>query len=638
MYSVTSRAGGRRVLAALVGLLAVLVVVGVAGAAAPTVQQAKLTAADGDTNFGHSIAVSGGTIVIGASGSAYVFERDATGQWTQRARLTPETPSPFSDFGSSVGVSGSTILVGDRGHAAYVYVRSGDTWTQQARLTAADGSEDDFFGVSVALSGDTAVVGAQLDDTAAGSNAGSAYVFERHGALWTQSAKLEAADATSEDGFGFAVSTEGARIAVSAIEDVRETAGSVYVFERSGTTWTQRAKLIGNDPSQTIFFGASLGVSGSTILVGAPVSDRLPAPSPSPPPTGLGTAHVFTDSNGTWSRQAILQADDGFTEDLFGISAALDGDTAIVTASADDDNGQNSGSAYVFTRDQAGVWSQTAKLEPLDGGAGRAFGWQRGLGLWRGVAVIGSPGDPAYVFAAPGPDADGDGIDDSTDNCPALANPSQADYDGDFVGNACDADDDGDTVADTTDNCPLTPNQGQTNSDNDGLGDACDPDDDGDTVNDTTDSCPLTPNQGQTNSDNDGLGDACDPDDDGDTVADATDNCPLAPNQNQADFDNDGVGNACDPDDDNDQVLDAADICPGTVIPEPGLRKLGNNRYALVTADAVFDSGSAGGPPYTTADTAGCSATQIAVSLGIPFNQYRDGLARRTLEDWIAAH
>ncbi|HET9937467.1 MAG TPA: hypothetical protein VFQ28_01660, partial [Gaiella sp.] len=192
MHSVVSRAR-RRMLAGVVGLLAVLVVVGVAGAAAPTVEVARLTAADGDTNFGHSIAISGGTIVIGGSGSAYVFERDTTGQWTQRARLIPDSPSPFSDFGSSVGVSGSTILVGDRREAAYVFVRSGETWIQQARLTAADGSEDDFFGVSVALSGDTAVVGAQLDDTAAGSNAGSAYVFERHGALWSQSAKLEAA-------------------------------------------------------------------------------------------------------------------------------------------------------------------------------------------------------------------------------------------------------------------------------------------------------------------------------------------------------------------------------------------------------------------------------------------------------------
>ena len=102
-------------------------------------------------------------------------------------------------------------------------------------------------------------------------------------------------------------------------------------------------------------------------------------------------------------------------------------------------------------------------------------------------------------------------------------------------------------------------------------------------------------------------------------------------------MDGDGLGDACDPDDDNDTVADTTDICPGTVIPEPGLRRLGNNRYALVNADNVFDSGSAGAPQYTTADTAGCSATQIAIALGIPVNQYRDGLARKTLEDWIAS-
>jgi hypothetical protein len=130
-------------------------------------------------------------------------------------------------------------------------------------------------------------------------------------------------------------------------------------------------------------------------------------------------------------------------------------------------------------------------------------------------------------------DIDGDGIHNWYDNCKYASNPSQADFDDDGVGDACE-DSDGDSIKDSSDNCPAVSNPGQADLDVDRIGDACDDDDDNDGIPDTTDNCPRTPNPDQANGDSDALGDACD-------------NCPTASNTSQSDCDEDGVGDACEP-------------------------------------------------------------------------------------------
>ncbi len=107
-------------------------------------------------------------------------------------------------------------------------------------------------------------------------------------------------------------------------------------------------------------------------------------------------------------------------------------------------------------------------------------------------------------------DTDGDGINDSIDNCVNISNPDQLDDDGDGIGNACDNDNDNDTIENDDDNCPETENQDQLDTDNDGIGDACDDDDDGDGILDVDDNCPLVPNPNQEDTDGDGIGDVCD--------------------------------------------------------------------------------------------------------------------------------
>jgi hypothetical protein len=157
-------------------------------------------------------------------------------------------------------------------------------------------------------------------------------------------------------------------------------------------------------------------------------------------------------------------------------------------------------------------------------------------------------GAPALAHPEPG-DADGDGVFDVADNCPAARNADQLDSDADGAGDACDDDDDGDGLPDGADNCRREANPAQADADGDGIGDACSGDRDGDGVRDATDLCRDTADPGQQDADRDGTGDSCDPDDDDDGVFDELDDCPLAANPDQIDADADSRGAACDPDD-----------------------------------------------------------------------------------------
>jgi len=372
----------------------------------------KLVASDGDArdSFGFSVSVSGDTALIGASldndngsdsGSAYVFTFDGT-TWTEQAKLLASDGNINDKFGISVSLSGNTALIGafldsdvdNHIGSAYVFVRNSTTgiWMQQAKLLASDGAFFDEFGRSVSLSGDTALIGNLADP-----GPGAAYVFVRSGTTWTEQAKLVASGDPTGSVFGRSVSLSGDTALIGAFfdSDKGSVAGAAYVFVRSGTTWTEQAKLLASDGAAGDHFGSSVSLSGDTALIGAELDDDNGDAS--------GSAYVFTRSGTTWTEQDKLLASDGAADDQFG-SVSVSGDTALIGAIVDDDNGDDSGSAYVFTRDGT-TWTEQAKVLASDGAAGDVFGVS--VSVSGDTALIGASGDDvtfddsgsAYVFS-----------------------------------------------------------------------------------------------------------------------------------------------------------------------------------------------------------------------------------------------
>jgi hypothetical protein len=324
----------------------------------------------------------------------------------EQAKFVAGANSANSRLGQSVGVSGTTVVAGapfasgpsQFAGVAYVYVTSnGISWSQQAMLVAADPAPVDYVGWAVDISGDTIVLGS-YGNNAGGTDSGAAYVFTRSGTTWTQQAKLVAADAGPGDGFGYSVGIDGNTIVVGApLEDQGGgDAGATYVFTRTGTTWTQQAKLVSSTIAALDNLGAAVGIDGDSIVVGSPGADG-------PGAGQRGSAFVFTRSGAVWTEQVELLANDGAAGDLFGNSVAIDDGSVAVGAPLDDDTATDSGSGYVFVR-SAGAWSQQAKLVAADPEAGDRFGFSIGIDLSRTVVgadregISGSQAGAAYVF------------------------------------------------------------------------------------------------------------------------------------------------------------------------------------------------------------------------------------------------
>jgi N-acetylglucosamine kinase-like BadF-type ATPase len=260
----------------------------------------------------------------------------------------------------SISLDGNTAIVGANGAdpggivsagAAYVFVRSGTTWSEQQKLIASDKAENDQVGWPVAISsdGNTAIVGARNADPGGLSNAGAAYVFVRSGTTWSEQQKLIASDNGGNFGSSVAFSSDGNTAIVGAYSHNPggvAYAGAVYVFVRSGTTWSEQQKLTASDKAANESFGYSVAFSsdGNTAIVGAAYAD----------PGGLsnaGAVYVFVRSGTTWSEQQKLTASDKAANDYFGEAVAIssDGNTAIVGAPGAAPGAlSDAGAVYVF--------------------------------------------------------------------------------------------------------------------------------------------------------------------------------------------------------------------------------------------------------------------------------------------------
>ena len=195
----------------------------------------------------------------------------------------------------------------------------------------------------MSISDNYAIVGAVLNNDN-GTDCGSAYVFRRSGSNWIQQAKLVAGDGDDGDEFGGSVCLEGNYAVIGAIgdDDMGEDAGAAYIFVRSGEDWTRQAKLLPQDGAGGDHFGNSVSIDSNYAVVSAHLDGDMGAES--------GSAYIFKSEGQSWEQQAKLTAPDGSQNDFFGQGVSIDGSYVIVGAPYDDDNGDNSGSLYIFRR------------------------------------------------------------------------------------------------------------------------------------------------------------------------------------------------------------------------------------------------------------------------------------------------
>ncbi|WP_367899285.1 PKD domain-containing protein [Leptospira sp. WS58.C1] len=382
-----------------------------------------------------------------ASGAVYVYIRNGN-TWTQQAILKPSNSEESDLFGFSVSISGDTIAVGaiqessnqstitngsssssdnsmTFAGAVYVFVRNGNTWSQQAYIKPSNPSAYDAFGYSIAVQNDTLVVGsknesgsqntisngqpAPNDDTLFQS--GAVYVFKRTGTSWAEEAYIKPSNPDENDSFGYSVAISGDKIAVSSYyessnqnyitngsgassDNSLTRAGAVYIFNRSGSIWTQEAYIKPSNPDVDDQFGVNVSLYDDTLAVGASgedsnqtsISSGTTASSDNSS-NSSGAVYVFVRSGGIWSQQAYLKSSNSDPSDYFGAAISLYGDTIAVGAldssaqttisygstASSDNSAQYSGAVYIFERNGTS-WSQTAYIKAPNANAYDFFG------------------------------------------------------------------------------------------------------------------------------------------------------------------------------------------------------------------------------------------------------------------------
>jgi len=377
-----------------------------------------LVASDGGAynEFGWSVALDGDVAVIGAinaniggnnsQGAAYVFTRGSDGHWSETQKLVAADGRPVDWFGNAVAIAGDTIVVGAYGaHYAdqamrgslYVYTAAGGTWTQAQQLVADDGDGGDAFGQAIALSGDTLIASAPGATVGANYAQGAVYRYTRTAGSWTQAQKIVVAEGVESDQLGTSLALDGG---TALIGTMWRTGGQgvVYVYDDTGSGWTQTQRLaatdgaeradgagasgtdgIGLPPSDN--FGIAVALQGDRALVGA--SNVTIEGN-----DGQGAAYLFTRAGGSFAGSHTFTANEGVVPPAFGSAVALDGDSVLAGVfgySPDWDHYQQ-GEAYFYHFVSDGIpASERAVLVDIYDGT-------NGSGWWDQTGWLGAPG------------------------------------------------------------------------------------------------------------------------------------------------------------------------------------------------------------------------------------------------------
>jgi len=393
-------------------------------------ETSKLTGleqADG-AHLGESVAISGNYAIAGAdldsgdesgnnyvytAGTAYIFERDINGNWSEGQKIVASDRGAADHFGISVGISGNYAIVGalhededalgentmSAAGSAYIFKRNENgIWKEVQKIVASDRDESDFFGRSVDISGNHAIIGAYAEDEDTSglftvADAGSAYIFEKdENGTWNEIKKIVASDRAEYDRFGevVAISDDYAIVGVpdededANGENTYGAAGSAYIFECDDRGyWNKVQKIVASDRAEGDFFGKSVSISGSKAIVAAYANDEESGGSIF---YDAGSAYIFErDESGNWIEVDKIIASDIGTGDGFGNSVSISENYAVVGSSFDGENAQRedtisyAGSAYIFKRNGSENWDEVQKIVSSDRDTSDFFGSAVGI-------------------------------------------------------------------------------------------------------------------------------------------------------------------------------------------------------------------------------------------------------------------
>jgi hypothetical protein len=332
--------------------------------ATPVQRGSVITASDAaaSDNFGYDLAISADAqiIAIGArnwedtgtnTGGVYIYDWSGSSFGMRGAVLEAPDQAGGDAFGSAVAISedGLVLAVGaelwegaagsNRG-GVYIFDWSGSAWTQRGSvIEAGDAADNDVFGRSVALSGDGSilVVGASGWEPAGIGGRGGVYIFDWSGSAWTQRGSvIEAGDAADNDEFGAAVAISGDGLVLAVGAESWEGAagsnrGGVYIFDWSGSAWTQRGSVIeAGDAADDDSFSSSVAISGDglVLVVGASAWEGAAG-------SNRGGVYIFDWSGSAWmQRGSVIEAGDAADSDEFGAAVAIAGNSAVLCVGA----------------------------------------------------------------------------------------------------------------------------------------------------------------------------------------------------------------------------------------------------------------------------------------------------------------
>jgi hypothetical protein len=343
-------------------------------------------------NFGGAVAIYGDTLVIGAkndntaaadAGSVYVYIK-VNNTWELQQTINNPSPVLEDYFGSSVDIHKDTIIIGSYGDdtggtnrvgAAFIYTRSGTTWTLQQEINNPTPVDIDHFSNSVSLYEDTVAIGALFEDTGA-SAAGSVYIYTRSGVTWTLQQEINNPSPVINDQFGYSVSLFRDTVAISAnLKEVSaiSDAGAAYVYTRTGGVWTLEQTIENPSPVASDRFGNSISLYEDTIAVGS-----------TPLTANTEKIWVYSRIGTTWTLDKEIETPIPITDEIgFGKIVKVHQDTVIASGVWND----ASGAVYIFSRDE-GNWNYIDMFKnPTPNGS---EGFAASLALYDDTILVGA--------------------------------------------------------------------------------------------------------------------------------------------------------------------------------------------------------------------------------------------------------